>query len=770
MHRTRLADGLCDTFGFIDARGRRRRSSCLKALRVLEKRGHFTLPTAQTKTGPWRPRRLERPVPVPEAMPGRADAVESLELVLVETEAQMRQWNELMLEEHPRGAGPFVGRQLRYLIASGHGVLGGLVFTSAARHLRDRDRWIGWDCEMRRAQLGRVVNLARLLIRPSVRCANLASHVLSRALKQMPKDFEARYGYFPYLVETFVDTSEHAGTCFQAANWMCIGSTAGRGRQDRARAGAETVKDIYVYELQKGFRRQLALPPEAGLGPLPLEVPLRSDRWAEEEFGGAPLGDARWSKRLVRSAMIQAEDPMRAFSGVVDADWAAIKGYYRFIDQPDDSAATMENILLPHRKRTLRRMQAQETVLCIQDGTDLNFNALSTCEGLGTIGKNQTGAKSRGLHLHSTLAVTGEGLPLGVLRTQCWAPASRGEDDTRPAHQIPIEEKDSYAWLLGLRDCREAAAQMPHTRLISVMDREADIFELFDEWRQDPSVDLLVRAQYNRRTTDMAITDRRKTGTAATKLFDRARASAVRARLKICVGRQSARPKKNKQKERPARKERTAHCVLRYERVELCPPPYHRDKAPISLWIIHLAEENAPRGATPIEWFLLTTRAITSVDEAEQCLAWYCLRWRIEDWHRVLKSGCKAEGLQHKTAERIKRAVAIRTVIAWRIMLMTLLGREVPNLPAEVLFSELEIRVLTAFASTRRDLKVPQRLSEAVLIVAKLGGYIGRKNDGPPGHQRMWYGYIKLQGMCDGFVLAHKHMAAASQQTRGSPD
>jgi hypothetical protein len=128
------------------------------------------------------------------------------------------------------------------------------------------------------------------------------------------------------------------------------------------------------------------------------------------------------------------------------------------------------------------------------------------------------------------------------------------------------------------------------------------------------------------------------------------------------------------------------------------------------------------------------------------------LRWRIEDWHRVLKSGCRIEELGHKTAERLKRAVAINLVIAWRIMLMTLLGRTLPELAAEVLFSDLEIRLLEAFARQRK-LEGPTTLGIATRLVARLGGYIARNNDPPPGHEVMWRGFSTLQTMCQGFVL-----------------
>ncbi len=133
------------------------------------------------------------------------------------------------------------------------------------------------------------------------------------------------------------------------------------------------------------------------------------------------------------------------------------------------------------------------------------------------------------------------------------------------------------------------------------------------------------------------------------------------------------------------------------------------------------------------------------------CVKWYCLRWRIEDWHRVLKSGCGIEKLAHKTADRLRRAIAINLVIAWRIMLMTLLGREIPELPAEVLFSDLEIEVLKAYA--KKNLNPPDCLGAAVKLVAKIGGYLGRSNDPSPGHQLIWQGYSQLRLMCEGFEL-----------------
>jgi hypothetical protein len=624
---------------------------------------------------------------VPTEVPDQAGLVGGLELVLVDTSGPMRIWNELMINEHPQGAGPLVGRQLRYLIASEHGWLGGFGFAAAALHLADRDEWIGWDREQRREHLHFVVGMSRFLLRPSVACRNLASKVLSLAMAALPDDFEWQFGYRPWLAESFVDTSRYSGACYRAANWIAVGMTKGRGRQDRFNRSALSAKQIYVYPIESDFRQRMGLSPDAGRDALRPTDGLEGNQWAENEFGGAPLGDARLSKRLVQAAAAQAEAPDRAFSGVAAGDWPTVKGYYRMIDQPEESEVGMPAILAPHRKRTVRRMMGQKTVLCVQDGSDLDYTNLPQCEGLGQIGTNQTGAQSRGLHLHSSLAIAPNGLPLGVVRAECIAPPAKSEADDRPSFAIPIEEKKTFVWIEHHRELVALAAQMPQTRLIDVCDREADFFELFDEQRQNPGVDLLVRAHHDRNITEEPF-----------KLFAGVRQAPPQSRVRVVLPRQSARPKRSKQKARPMRPGRPADLAVRYLRVQLRPARYHADKEPIDIWVIHAREENPPPDTPAVEWFLLTTIEITSAEDAEQCLRWYCLRWRIEDFHRVLKSGCRIEDLAHQTAERLRRAIAINLVIAWRIMLMTLLGRETPELPAATLFSDIELRTLRAYA------------------------------------------------------------------------
>ena len=211
-----------------------------------------------------------------------------------------------------------------------------------------------------------------------------------------------------------------------------------------------------------------------------------------------------------------------------------VKGHCRFVDRPDDSAATPENILRPHRERTLRRMRAQPRVLCLQDGTDLNFASRPGCDGLGVIGGNQTGAQTRGLHLHSTLAVTPSGLPLGVVNARFDAPVPKADRDAAS----PSRKSDR--WIEALRDCAELARELGPGRVVSVMDREADDFRVFEAQRAQPELDVLVRANGRRRVAG------------GRSLLDALRAAPARARAVAHVDRLSERPKRSRRPARPA--------------------------------------------------------------------------------------------------------------------------------------------------------------------------------------------------------------------------
>ncbi len=742
--RTAFAREVCARFGFFDALGNPRESSCRAALRDLDAAGLVKLPPARRSPSVApRPQMSSDPVPAACGVPKRAGAVAGLDVRPVAGREEARILSRLLHDEHPQGAVQHGGRQLRYLVASDHGWLGGFVFASPSSALAPRDRWIGWTAQARLEGLDRVVGMSRFLIRPQVRCRNLASKALGLCLSRLAADFRDCYGIVPTLCETFTGPG-FSGACLAASGWIWVGESSGRGR--RAAPGQRVDrKGIWMRPLRGDWREVLG----AGAGRAPPPRPkavlqpgegLDMDRWAENEFGAAPFGGAL-VKRIVRSVTMQSKAPSKTFFSAACGDAAAVTGYYRMIERPEDGDFTPEAILSAHRERTLKRVRGASTALLIQDGTDLNFSTHGGCSGLGVISRNKGSAGTLGIHMHSTFAVNGDGVPLGVPRIEFDCP------DGRADKVKPHEERKSARWLRGWRDASELAAAAPGTRVVSVMDREGDIAALFAERRARGGAELLVRAKHDRAFPD------------GDSLFERVRKAPADGEHEVRIDRASPRRAARGQKGFAGREARRARAELRWQALDVPVPKAERSRLgaePMRLTAVHVREPEPPAGAEAVEWLLLTTLPVGDRRAAVEVLDLYSLRWRIEDWHRILKSGCDVEKTAHSTAGRIKRAVALNAVIAWRLAALTLLGRATPELPAENLFAGSEIAMLLDYAR-HMGFALPCQaeagetpglddvsLGEAVLLVARLGGYLNRKNDGPPGHQVVWEGYARM--------------------------
>lgn len=673
ISRTEVARRVCEWQEWRNPYGEVQLSSCTSALKSLEERGHVELPIA-TRKGPGFSLRLrEESVEAAREVPLRVDDVEGLSLYKVtrEDELYMRIWNSLISEEHPLGLSRLFGRQMRYLIGSSHGWLGGLSFSAAALKLKAREEWICWSEEERKENLQKVANMSRFLIRPGIECKNLASKVLGLSVRKVQGDWVERYGEKLELLETFVNPNNYKGVCYKAANWENIGSTTGRGRQDNYRKGEQEIKSIFVLPLSSNFRQVLC-------GGRTTVIQARSveeedNDWIAQEFEGLSLGDERLNKRAGKIAASKWETPCASYPQIY-RDFHQLKGAYRFFSN-DNEEMTIENLLRPHRDRTLERMANEKVVLAVSDTTYLNYNSLSESTiGLGKIGKNQTGEKY-GLISHGTICLNEQGVPLGVIDVQCEARQEK-QSAKKDYRKLSIEDKETYKWIKSYQAVNTAALELQDTLVVNVCDRGGDIYELFEEAVSSSSkAELLVRAMHNRKTNSREEEKR---------LWDLMETKESAGVLTVKIPRQKGKPS------------RKAECELRFSEVELKAPWRNDGKEhnPISVWSVFLKEKTAPAGEKGIEWMLLTTVETRTFKQASKRVSWYCKRWVIEEWHKVIKSGCKAEERQLETAGALKIAFAFDLVIAWRILLMTKLGREVPDVPCKVLFDEVEWRVL----------------------------------------------------------------------------
>lgn len=257
-NRAALSRVVCDELGWLRVDGRRKEMSCRVAMLRMERDGLLQLPAPSRSNGNGRNRPRLTSASDPR-WPVSCAVGELGELLLrpVSGRRESRLWNELIERYHYLGYKPLPGAQLRYLVLAGSELLALLGFGAAAWKVAPRDRFIGWTVEQRVQNLQSVVNNARFLILPWVRSRNLASRVLGLAARRLPQDWQQRYGHRPVLLETFVDRTRFAGTCYRAANWLRVGQTRGRGKLDRQHRHALPVKDVWLYPLHGRFRRVL---------------------------------------------------------------------------------------------------------------------------------------------------------------------------------------------------------------------------------------------------------------------------------------------------------------------------------------------------------------------------------------------------------------------------------------------------------------------------------------------------------------------------------
>ena len=724
LSRRALAHQLCQWLAWKGPSGRWQTTNARIAVQRLERSGLVKLPA---RANPFVGKaQSQGTTPKPKSWPpvrGSLAQIGPVELVLVGSRHSQasRQCRQLLETYHPLGA-RLCGSQLRYLIVCSRGILGVLTFSAAARRLRARDEWIGWSDVARAENLHRIVNNSRFLLRPGVEVKCLASHVLALAAQRLPADWEGRYGYRPWLLETFVEAAKYRGSSYRASNWQELaGRTAGRGRQDPQHKADQAPKRIFVYPLIKEARASLRqLPAQPRLARVPPVPPpkVAPVDWAEAELGQAQLGDERLRKRLLVMARDFYARPQSNVPQSCNGDRAKTRAAYRFFDHAQVSMAA---VLQSHYAATATRVAQQTVVLAAQDTTSLNYNTHPATENLGPISSTAEGAV--GLLVHDTMAFNLEGTPLGLLDLQCWArdPAQFGKKHKR--RQLPFEQKESVKWLRSLEAVARMQSQCPQTQIVSVGDREADIYELFVWGTAEPGRPrLLVRAEHNRRVQD-------EHG----YLWEQMAAQPVAGIQAVQVPR------------RTNRAARTAHLEVRFGAVELRAPQTRAKLPNVKLRAVWARESDAPAGIEPVEWMLLTTLAVETFEQACEKLEWYTRRWGIEVFHRTLKSGCQIENRQLGSADRIEACLAIDLVVAWRIFHLTKLGREIPDVPCTVYFEEIEWQALVGFI--RQDPIPPAQppsLREAIRMVASLGGFLGRKGDGEPGTQTIWLGLQRL--------------------------
>lgn len=453
---------------------------------------------------------------------------------------------------------------------------------------------------------------------------------------------------------------------------------------------------------------------------IPLSVE-ETDNWSNEEIAGVNLGDNRLNRRAIEVLEKLSKHPTGSIPHGCD-EWADTKATYELFK---NEKVTADKLREPHQNRTWARMREHACVLAVQDTSFLNYTHYKKIEGLGPIGTKEQ--NTQGLIMHNTMAVTPDGVSLGNLHQMLWVRSEEEQSMTAEEKKNrPIEEKESYKWIESLKVIHNNTPE--DSLVVAVCDAESDVYELLVE-ADKTGAKYLIRAARDRCVLEPEV------GKLKTSLLTR----KPKAHMTIEVS-----AKKNE----PSREARVS---VRYRKLKLKAPyrvkKFYPEPLPnLTVYAVLVREDNPPTGMTPVEWVLLTNVAVKQINDALERIKWYCQRWQIEIFFKILKSGCRIEHRRLKNFARLQPCIALFSIIAWRIHWLTNVQRIDPTLPCTTALAEHEWRALYTLATrlATEPSEVPT-VGQVVIWIAQLGGFLNRKGDGHPGVTVIWRGWQRLQ-------------------------
>jgi hypothetical protein len=449
----------------------------------------------------------------------------------------------------------------------------------------------------------------------------------------------------------------------------------------------------------------------------------------EALFEGDGLPDKRLGRRACKIGHASVERPGAAMTGAFNL-WKDTRNAYNFFENERVTFSAVLKSPFMVVSGALRERFEGTTVLNVQDTTEINLSHLNSMTGLGEIGN----PKNRGLFLHPSLAVSPDGVPIGLLSAQVWDRPPSCHGKTKKRKQKAFEDKESLRWWTAIEESENRVGRPG--LLVHVGDRESDIYDVFKR-AHDAGYRILIRAAQDRRVEGEHST----LWAQVASFFPAGEARPLSVPM---------RPAKDG---KPARAARDTSIVIRYGLVTIREP---KGPGAVDMYAVQVTEVDPPAGVEPVEWLLLTTDPITSVEEAWQRVEWYRCRWRIEEFFQVLKSGCRIEARQFESRGTYEPSLAIAMLTAVRLLSMVKQARVTPDAPASTVLSQEEEHVLVQHAQAKKmghcD-SSPLRLVDAVVLIAMLGGYKARSCDGPPGWITLWRGLRRLEDMVEGYRL-----------------
>jgi hypothetical protein len=492
----------------------------------------------------------------------------------------------------------------------------------------------------------------------------------------------------------------------------------------------------------------------------------RQPSWFEVEFKGIDFSDERLNHRLLSIAESLSEYPLSPINQACQSTSCA-KAAYRFFANPKTLG---EKILACHQEQTCIRAKNEERLFLIQDTCFVDYTSHLKTEGLGKLSNyREKQNKGKGLAMHTNFVLNQQGLPLGVVDQKIWSrPLEQRRNRKKRIFSTPIEKKESYRWLESLRKSVSLLQKqgIDPSRGVHIADREADIFE-FMEAILSLKAHFVIRGNHQDRTiVREGFRVRPREGVAFFNIQDELLTAKNQADFWIEV------PKRVSHTNSIGTPTRIAEVQIKWCSVRLAPGKrlMQRRRAELGITdkksnqqtidaslevnVIWVIEKNPPPEAEPLEWFIYTDLPVQSANEAIDVIEIYKLRWKIELFHKVLKSGCRIEDCRLGYAERLKKYITLSSIVAWRILWMTHVNRTNPQELCTGLLTEAEWKSLYCRIQKTTILpSEPPTIHQAIHWIARLGGFLDRKSDGEPGMITIWRGWQRLADIAEDWKL-----------------
>ena len=459
------------------------------------------------------------------------------------------------------------------------------------------------------------------------------------------------------------------------------------------------------------------------------------------EMAGLNLNDKRLNERCCRILGSLEKSPKNSIPSACKIH-SEIKAAYRFFKNPKVNS---EKILAPHIESTILRCKDHPVILFVEDTTEEDFtdNSILQAQNLGRLDHSDR----QGFYSHVAIAITLEGTPLGVLSNNFFSRSSESISKTRNYHKTAVTEKESFRWVEGIRKASSLAAQLSNTHVVYIADRESDTFHcLFEASKKESQCDVVIRACKDRNTTTKIKGSHKKYKRMFSTLAELPIQGTVSFKTQPGYGKKS----------------REVTQTIRFGNLEIKPKqPRTNNYSAVQINAIMLCEENPPPGVKAVNWVLLTTLPINTIEEVLQSIRMYCMRWKIEVYFKILKN-CDIEELKLIDPSRLKTCIALYMIVAWRLLLIQHIAKVHPNEPCTIAFTELEWKVVYLSILRRRKEgfeKMPKEappLGEFIKLLGILGGFLGRKGDGDPGPKSICQGYMKMHALVEGWELCQK--------------